>query len=52
MPCPAGLKPNRPPSDGLQFFGTLTIDPATRRLESALWNLDNDKLWSVVIDAE
>jgi len=49
---PPGLKPNRPPSDGLQFFGTLTIDPATRRLESALWNLNNDKLWSVVLDAE
>jgi len=23
-------KPNRPPSDGLQFFGLVTIDPATR----------------------
>ena len=49
---PAGLKPNRPPSEGLQFFGTLTIDPRTRRLTSALWNLANDKLWSVVLDAE
>ncbi len=27
---PAGLAPNRPPSDGLQFFGLVTIDPATR----------------------
>ena len=49
---PADLKPNRPPSEGLQFFGTLTIDPRTRRLTSALWNLNNDKLWSTVLDAE
>lgn len=47
---PDGMKPNRPPSDGLQFFGTLTIDPSTRRLTSALWNLNDDKLWSVVLD--
>ncbi len=39
--------PTGRPSEGLQFFGTLTIDPATRRLTVALWNLDNDKLWSV-----
>ena len=47
---PDNLKPNRPPSEGLQFFGTLTIDPATKRLTSALWNLNNDKLWSAVLD--
>jgi alkaline phosphatase D len=49
---PAGLKPNRPPSEGLQFFGTLTLDPATRKLTAALWNLANEKLWSVVLDAQ
>ena len=49
---PPGMKPNRPPSDGLQFFGTLTVDPATRRLTAALWNLANQKLWSVELDAE
>jgi alkaline phosphatase D len=47
---PAGMKPNRPPSDGYQFFGTLTIDPATRKLTASLWNLRNEKLWSQVID--
>jgi alkaline phosphatase D len=46
------LKPNRPPSEGLQFFGTLSIDPRTRRLTAALWNLANEKLWSTVLDAE
>ena len=48
----AATKPNRPPSDGLQFFGTLTIDPRTLRLTAALWNLKNDKLWSQDLDAE
>ena len=46
------MKPNRPPSEGLQFFGTLTIDPRTERLTAALWNLKNDKLWSQELDAE
>ena len=48
---PPGMKPNRPPSDGLQFFGTLTVDPSTRRLTAALWNLAGQKLWSVDLDA-
>ena len=49
---PPGMKPNRPPSDGLQFFGTLEIDPRTRRLTAGLWNLENEKLWSLVLDAD
>ena len=48
----AATKPNRPPSEGLQFFGTLTIDPRTERMAAALWNLKNDKLWSQELDAE
>jgi alkaline phosphatase D len=49
---PPGMKPNRPPSEGLQFFGTLEIDPRTRRLTAGLWNLNDEKLWSVVLDEE
>ncbi len=49
---PPDLKPNRPPSEGLQFFGTLDIDPGTFRMTVALWNLKNEKLWSIVLDAE
>ena len=49
---PAGMKPNRPPSEGLQFFGTLAIDPASRRMTVGLWNVANEKLWSQVLDAE
>lgn len=48
---PVDLKPNRPPSEGLQFFGTLTIDPRTRRMTAALWNLKNERLWSQELDA-
>ena len=49
---PPGMKPNRPPSEGLQFFGTLTIDPRTQRMTAALWNLKNERLWSQELDAE
>ena len=49
---PENLKPNRPPSEGYQFFGTLTIDPRTRKLTSALWNLANERLWSEIFDPE
>lgn len=49
---PANLKPNRPPSEGLQFFGTLTIDSRTRRMTAAIWNLKNERLWSQELDAE
>ena len=49
---PRGMKPNRPPSEGLQFFGTLTIDPRNQRLTAALWNLKNERLWSQELDAE
>jgi alkaline phosphatase D len=38
--------PNRPPSDGLQFFGTLDIDPATRALTAALHDVGGRRLWS------
>ena len=48
---PRGQKPNRPPSEGHQFFGTLTIDPRTRRLTVAIWNLKNERLWSTELDA-
>ncbi|NCW45232.1 MAG: alkaline phosphatase [Gemmatimonadaceae bacterium] len=39
-------KPNRPPSDDLQFYGTLDIDPRTRALTAALWDVTGKRLWS------
>jgi alkaline phosphatase D len=38
-------KPNRPPSDNLQFYGTLDIDPRTRALTAALWDVTGRRLW-------
>lgn len=43
----ASTKPNRPPSDGLQFFGTMTIDARTRAMTVGLRNLAGKVLYSV-----
>ena len=42
-----GIKPNRPPGDGHQFFGTLDIDPATRAMTAAIHNVGGEQLWQV-----
>lgn len=47
----AATKPNRPPSEGLQFFGTLTIDARTRALTAKLRDLAGTVLYSVEIPA-
>lgn len=38
--------PNAPPSDNLQFYGTLDIDPRTRALTAGLWDVTGKRLWS------
>lgn len=48
---PPGMKPNRPPSEGLQFFGTLTIDARTRALTARLHDLSGRALYSVELEA-
>ena len=40
-------KPNRPPSEGLQFFGTMTIDARTRAMTVSLRDLAGKVLYSV-----
>lgn len=47
---PPGMKPNRPPSDGLQFFGTLTIDARTRALTARLHNLSGKAIYAVELE--
>jgi alkaline phosphatase D len=42
-----GIEPNRPPSDGLQFFGTLDVDPTTRALTAALHNVGGERIWQM-----
>jgi alkaline phosphatase D len=48
---PPGMKPNRPPSAGLQFFGTLTIDNRTRALTARLHDLSGKAIYSVELEA-
>jgi alkaline phosphatase D len=47
----ATTKPNRPPSEGLQFFGTLTIDARTRTLTARLIDLGGKVLFTVELPA-
>jgi alkaline phosphatase D len=47
---PAGMKPNRPPSAGLQFFGTLAIDGRSRALTARLHDLSGKVLYSVELE--
>ena len=41
-----GVTPNRPPSDDLQFFGVLDLDPQTRVLRAAIHSVAGRELWS------
>ena len=48
---PKGLKGNRPPSDGYQFFGTMKIDARTRAMTVGLHNLAGDVIYKVELPA-
>ncbi len=43
---PDDLSPNRPPSDGYQFFGRVDIDPDDQTLTVSHFNAANERLWS------
>ncbi len=43
---PADLKPNRPPVEGLQFYGTLSADARTRSLTVRLHNLSGAAIYT------
>jgi alkaline phosphatase D len=49
---PPGMKPNRPPSDGFQFFGTLHASAKTAALTVTLRNLEGRELYKVELPAE
>jgi alkaline phosphatase D len=49
---PAGMKPNRPPSEGFQFFGTLRVDGRTETLTATLRNTAGDALYTVDLPRE
>ena len=46
------MKPNRPPSEGLQFFGTLDIDHRSGALTSRLHDVAGRVLYSVELPAD
>ena len=47
---PKGLKGNRPPSEGLQFFGTVRIDGKTEVMSVSLHDIEGKRLYSVDLD--
>ncbi len=48
---PEGMKPNRPPSEGLQFHGRIHIDGRTRVLSASLHDLSGAKLYGVELES-
>ncbi|MCA1560053.1 MAG: alkaline phosphatase D family protein [Acidobacteria bacterium] len=48
---PPRMKGNRPPSDGLQFFGTMKIDGRTRAMTVKLHDLSGRDIYSVELPA-
>ena len=48
---PPGLKPNRPPSEGFQFFGTVRVSARTRAATVSLCNIAGTTLYSVELPA-
>jgi alkaline phosphatase D len=49
---PKGMKGNRPPSDGYQFFGMMRISAKTRAMTVELRNLEGRTLFSVELPPE
>ena len=47
-----GMEQNRPPSDGLQFFGTVRIDAKASVMTVRLHNLEGEVLYSVDLNPE
>jgi alkaline phosphatase D len=49
---PSGMLPNRPPSDGLQFFGFVRIEAKTGVMTVDLRNLDGQPIYRVDLEPE
>jgi alkaline phosphatase D len=47
---PEGMKPNLPPSDGLQFFGMVRINGQSRAMTVEHWNVAGELLWSTELE--
>ncbi len=46
------MKANRPPSEGYQFFGLVSIDGQTKTMTVEHRNVADQKLWSIDLPAE
>ena len=46
------MKPNRPPSEGLQFFGGVKIDADTKVMTVSLRNIAGEIIYSVDLPQE
>src|SRR5262245_2467566 len=51
LSIPEGIKANRPPSDGYQFFGTLQVAAASKVLTAKLHNVAGKELFSIDLEA-
>jgi len=49
---PDGMRPNRPPSDGLQFFGVVHIDGPSEVMTVTHHNVAGEKLWSIDLEPQ
>jgi alkaline phosphatase D len=49
---PKGMKPNRSPAEGFQFFGALKIDAKTKALKSSLHDATGKKLYEIELGAK
>ncbi|MBD2200912.1 MULTISPECIES: alkaline phosphatase D family protein [Calothrix] len=52
LSIPPGMKANRPPSEGLQFFGTVKINSYTTVMTVELHNLKGETLYSIDLPPE
>lgn len=49
---PEGMKPNRPPSDGFQFFGQIDIDSKTQAMTVSHFDVADNLLWSKTLSPQ
>lgn len=47
---PKGMKGNRPPSEGLQFYGLVKIDAASKAMTVALHRLSGERIYEVNLE--
>ncbi len=49
---PNGMRPNRPPSEGLQFFGEVSIDAVSKGLNVTHFSAAGENLWSMQLEPD